>query len=110
MTDHAGTRDQSSRLSAEAVRKVARLSRLALDESQVERYRGQLAAVLGYMERLGELDLANVEPLLSTVEETNRLDDDEPGPTVPTATLLALAPDTLEPFLKVPKVLGEGSA
>jgi aspartyl-tRNA(Asn)/glutamyl-tRNA(Gln) amidotransferase subunit C len=95
-------------LSAEEVRKVARLSRLALSDAEVEQYRAQLASVLGYIQRLRELDLAGVEPMAHAGDEVNRLDPDEPGPTLPTETLLKMAPETMGPFLKVPKVLDEG--
>jgi aspartyl-tRNA(Asn)/glutamyl-tRNA(Gln) amidotransferase subunit C len=99
----------SQALSADAVRKVARLSRLALTDQQVEAYRGQLSAVLVYMERLKGLDLSGVEPMSHPIDATNRLDEDVPGPTLPTSALMAMAPDALPPFIKVPKVLGEGA-
>lgn len=95
-------------LSADEVRKVARLSRLALTDAQVEQYRTQLSAVLGYVERLSAADLAGVEPLVHVGEAVNRLDDDVPGPTLPIERLLSMAPDTWERFIRVPRVLEEG--
>lgn len=97
-------------LSADDVRKVARLSRLALSEAQVESYRRQLSAVLGYVDRLRQLDLASVEPMAHVADTVNRLDEDTPGPTLPNSTLMGLAPDTMEPFIRVPKVIDEGSS
>ncbi|MBC7835390.1 MAG: Asp-tRNA(Asn)/Glu-tRNA(Gln) amidotransferase subunit GatC [Phycisphaerales bacterium] len=97
-------------LPPDAVRKVARLSRLALAEEQVARYGEQLSAVLGYVERLRELDLEGVEPMSNPLDETNRLDADTPGGTIPGATFMRMAPEALPPFLKVPKVLGDGGA
>ena len=41
-------------------------------------------------------------------EGANRLDDDAPGPTLANSDLMRSVPDTMEPFIKVPKVLGEG--
>jgi aspartyl-tRNA(Asn)/glutamyl-tRNA(Gln) amidotransferase subunit C len=92
------------------VRKVASLSRLALSEDQVEEYRTRLSAVLGYVERLRELELTGVEPLWNPVESTNRLFDDVPGPTLGVEALMALLPEggAMRPYIKVPKVLGEG--
>lgn len=95
-------------LSAEQVRKVARLARLGLSDEQVERYRGQLGAVLAYVERLHDLDLSDIEPLANPVEETNRLRSDEPGPVLPRQTLLDMAPRTEGPFVAVPKIIGGG--
>ncbi len=98
------------RLTADEVRKVARLSRLALTDEQVERYRGQLSAILGYVQRLQQVDLAGVEPMAHVGETVNRLDDDVPGPTLSVEALMKMAPDTMPPFIKVPKVIGDGGA
>ncbi|MCC6660667.1 MAG: Asp-tRNA(Asn)/Glu-tRNA(Gln) amidotransferase subunit GatC [Phycisphaerales bacterium] len=103
-------------LSADEVRRVAALARLALTQEQVERYRADLAAVLGYMERLRGLDLAGALPLAHVGEEVNRLDADEPGPVLPDGVLQKMAPATWAGgtglqtgvFIKVPKVLGGG--
>ncbi len=97
-------------LSAAEVRKVAQLSRLALTDEQVELYRAQLSSILGYVDRLRALDLAGVEPLSHVSEATNRLDADEPGATLPTDTLMSMAPATLPPFIRVPKVIDDGGA
>jgi aspartyl-tRNA(Asn)/glutamyl-tRNA(Gln) amidotransferase subunit C len=96
-------------LSPDEVRKVARLARLDLPANRVEAMRSQLDAVLGYVARLRELDLAGVEPLTNVADAVNRLDPDVPGPTLPTQTLMKLAPDAAPPFLKVPKVLDQGA-
>lgn len=88
------------------MRKVASLARLALSDAQVEQYRVQLSAVLGYMEQLRALDVSGVEAMSHPVHAANRLAPDEPGATLPTEALMAMAPATMPPFLSVPKVLG----
>ena len=98
-------------LSENDVRKVARLARLAISDAQVREYRGQLAAVLGLMERLREVDVEGVEPMSHPSDRVNRLDQDEPrepATTLSTEALMAMAPEKMEPFVKVPKVIGEG--
>lgn len=95
-------------LSADEVRKVARLARLALSAEQVETYRAQLSGILSHMERLKELDLASVEPLSNVADAVNRLDEDVPGPTLGNDVLMKMAPEAAAPFLKVPKVIEEG--
>jgi len=97
-------------LTPDQVRKVARLARLDLPESRVEPMRAQLESVLGYIERLRELDLAGVEPLTNIGDAINRLDPDEPGPTLPTDVLMKMAPAAEPPFIKVPKVLDGGAS
>jgi aspartyl-tRNA(Asn)/glutamyl-tRNA(Gln) amidotransferase subunit C len=100
--------DQPRPLSEGDVRKVARLSRLAITDEQARVYQGQLAAVLGYMERLRQVDLAGVEPLTHVSGAVNRLDEDVPGATLPTEALMGIAPDAMPPFVKVPKVIDDG--
>lgn len=103
-------------LSEQDVRKVAKLARLAISEEQVHQYRGQLAAVLGYMDRLREIDTSGVEPMSHPTDQTNRLDEDvapaagERRTTLSTDVLMGMAPDKMEPFVKVPPVIGEGAA
>lgn len=106
-------------LSADEVRRIARLSKLELDDAQVEIERARLSAVLAYVERLRELDLEGVEPMTRASTEGARLREDEPGQPLDPAVLADLAPGVFESvdaggrtqrFIRVPKVLGEGGA
>jgi aspartyl-tRNA(Asn)/glutamyl-tRNA(Gln) amidotransferase subunit C len=101
--------EQPSTLTADEVRKVARLSRLAISisDEQVELYRTQLTAVLRYADRLRDVDVTGVEPMPHVGEETNRLAEDVPGATLRNEELMEMAPDTMPPFIRVPKVLGD---
>lgn len=100
-------------LSIETVQRVARLSRLALSDEQIRHCAGRLDAVLGYIERLRSLDLEGVQPLTNPLDARNRLDDDVPSEHAPKGTLLRpedlmkMAPASMPPFVKVPKVLGD---
>lgn len=96
-------------LSDDDVRRIARLSRLVLTEEQAAEHRVRLSAVLGYVERLRGLDLAGVEPLVHVGDQTNRLAADELGQTLANDVLMKMAPDRMEPFVKVPKVIDEGA-
>lgn len=109
-----------SPLSADDVRKVARLAKLRLDDEQVEAERERLASVLTFMERLQNLPLEGLKPMAHVGERRNVLRDDEPGPTLSPADVARLAPDSEtyhdhqtdddQTFIRVPKVLGDGSA
>ncbi|VAX41133.1 hypothetical protein MNBD_PLANCTO03-1541 [hydrothermal vent metagenome] len=101
-------------LTSADIRTIARLSRLAIEETEIEGYQAELGAVLGFVHRLGELDLAGVEPLThiggggerdSSIP--NRLAADEPGPVLANDTVMGLAPGAKPPFFRVPKVLNE---
>ena len=98
-------------LSREDVSKVARLSRLWLDEQSLERSRVELGAVLGYVRLLRELDaeLAGVEPLSHPGDASNRWDEDEPRAPMANQVAMGLAPEASPPFFKVPKVIGDAS-
>ncbi len=67
------------KLSAHEVRKVAKLARLALTDAQVEKYAGQMTQALGYIERLRELRLDDVQPLTNPSDSVNCLAEDTPS-------------------------------
>ena len=99
-------------LTPQDIQKLARLSRLEVAQSDVDRYRAELGAVLGWMDRLGEMDLAGVEPMTRAgtadgSNHQNRLDADEPGPVLANDVAVGLAPQAMPPFFRVPRVLGE---
>ncbi len=88
------------------VRKVATLARLTFDDADIARLAGQLQSILGYVKKIGQVDLAGVEPLAHALPLRNVLRDDVPGPALPLEAALRNAPETDGPFFKVPKVIG----
>lgn len=50
-----------SKLSTDDVLKLAKLSRLRLSPEEVTQFADEISAILGYVEQLQELDLANLE-------------------------------------------------
>ncbi len=92
------------------VRQVAKLSRLALSDDEITHFTGQLAAVLGYVSKLNELDdkIKDVEPLFHPSDHHSVMRDDVEQPGLPPEDALANAPARQENFFKVPKVLGDG--
>ena len=71
---------------------VARLSRLALSEEEVERMTRELSAVLDHIERISELDLEGVPPTTHVIDVAGALRDDEPRPSLPREIVLEQAP------------------
>ena len=98
----------NSPLTADQVRSIAKLARLAPPESDIPKLQNDLAAILSYIEKLQQLDLTNIDPLTHIGEEHNRLDPDIAGPTIAHQVLMNLAPETSPPYIKVPKVMGAG--
>ena len=93
-------------LTADEVRKVARLARIAIAPEQVEPMRAALGAVLEYVERLRSVDLTGVEPLFSPTDQEAAAREDVPGEHLGTRQLLDGAPATFERFIRVPRVFG----
>ncbi len=89
-------------LSRDQVLHVARLARLELTDEEVERFGGELSKVLDHIEKIGELDLADVEPTSHVVEIENVLRADEPRPSLPREKVLESAPDAALGGFRVP--------
>lgn len=93
-------------ITVDDARHVARLARLALDETHLQRLTGQLESILGYVNKLQQVDTAGVEPLAHALPLHNVFRDDVVEPSLPLDQVLQNAPESEGPFFKVPKVLG----
>lgn len=98
-----------SSISEQQVQRVARLSRLRLDDEQIRHFTDQLSVVLDYVSKLNELDVDGVEPMAHAADVTNVLRDDVPIPGMAAQSVLDNAAAKSPPFFKVPKVLGDAS-
>jgi len=101
--------EQSQELTEQQVRRVAKLSRLWLSDQEIHHFAEQLSGVLGYVSKLDELDVTDVEPMAHAMDVTNVLREDDPQGGMDEQTVLDNAPDKSPPFFKVPKVLGDAS-
>jgi aspartyl-tRNA(Asn)/glutamyl-tRNA(Gln) amidotransferase subunit C len=95
-----------AQISLDDVRHVAKLSRLALDEAHLKRLTGQLESILGYIAKIGEVDMTGVEPMAHALPLHNVLREDVVQPGLPLDKVLQNAPETDGPFFKVPKIIG----
>lgn len=87
------------------VEHVARLARLALTEEELERMRGELDRILGYVAKLREVDITGVEPTSHVLPLTNVVREDEVRPSFPVAAMLANAPEVVDDLIRVPRIL-----
>ena len=90
------------------VEKVALLARLRLEEDEIEPLTAQLGAILGYVERLSEVDTEGIEPMAHAVERTNVFREDVETPMLPREAALANAPKTDGQYFLVPRILDAG--
>jgi len=81
---------------------VAKLARLALTDEEVERFRGQLSAILEAVGKVSELDLEGVPPTSHPLDLINVLAEDEPAPSLARDEALANAPDPEDGVFGVP--------
>jgi aspartyl-tRNA(Asn)/glutamyl-tRNA(Gln) amidotransferase subunit C len=93
-------------ITPDAVRHVARLSRLAVDEQHIQRYAAQLESILGYVDQITRADVIGVEPMAHAVPLSNVLREDVIEPSLPVEQVLQNAPETDGPFFQVPKIFG----
>ncbi len=87
------------------VAKVARLARIRVTDEELDKYAPQLANIMKFIEQLGEVDTANVEPLASVVNIDLALREDKVTDGGIQEAVLANAPEALEGFFVVPKVV-----
>ena len=79
-------------ISEEQVRHVANLARLGLTDDEIEKMGGQLDAILDSIEKIQELDLADVPPTANPLDLSNVLRPDEPRPELSQEEALAPPP------------------
>tara|TARA_Y100001968_G_scaffold94710_1_gene85042 strand:- start:6592 stop:6885 length:294 start_codon:yes stop_codon:yes gene_type:complete len=96
-----------NKISQEDVRKVAKLSRLDLDDDEIVKYANQLQEIIGYIEQLGKVDTKDISPTTRAVEVVNVLREDTVTRTEVRNELLDLAPNREGDFFRVPKILSE---
>ena len=86
---------------------VADLANLELTDQERRRMVKDLNSILDYIDRLNELDTANVPPMaqVSAAGDQRNLREDELRPCLPHAEAMKNAPQTDGEFFKVPKVI-----
>lgn len=85
------------------VRKVARLSRIAVPDERLDELAGELNGILGWIDQLNEVDVAGVEPLTSIVETRLPMRDDVVTDGGIRDQVLANAPRSEHGFFVVPR-------
>lgn len=89
----------------DTVRRVAHLARIALREGEADRLKGELNAILGFVEQLSDVDIEGVEPMTAAVDATLRRREDGVTDGARADAVLANAPEADEGYFLVPKVV-----
>ena len=93
------------KLNRKDVEHVALLSRLELSETELDKFTGQLDAILEYIDVLNQVDTSAVEPMAHVLEIRNVMRADEVQLSLPREAALQNAPDAEDGFFKVPKIV-----
>ncbi|MBB4001674.1 Asp-tRNA(Asn)/Glu-tRNA(Gln) amidotransferase subunit GatC [Aurantimonas endophytica] len=87
------------------VRRVARLARIAVTDEDVTAMEGELNAILGFVEQLGEVDVEGVEPMTSVTPMAMKKRQDMVTDGGKADDIVANAPASEDHFFVVPKVV-----
>ena len=84
---------------------VAKLSRLKLQDEELDALTGQMDAILAYVDKLNELDTEGIVPTAHAVPVENAFRADEPKASIGIEKALSNAPADADDCFKVPKVI-----
>ena len=89
----------------ETVDKIAHLARLEVNDESKEQIIKDMNNMLGFIEKLNELDTNGIEPLIYMSDEVNVLREDEVKQEITQHEALKNAPKHDSDYIKVPKVI-----
>jgi aspartyl-tRNA(Asn)/glutamyl-tRNA(Gln) amidotransferase subunit C len=89
---------------AVTVRRIAHLARIAVKDDEIEHLRGELNAMLAFVEQLGEVNVEGVEPMTSVMPMAMKMRADVVTDGGIADDIVKNAPATEEHFFLVPKV------
>lgn len=90
---------------AATVKRIGRLARIRIEESEVATYQSELNTILGFVEQLSEVDVTGVEPMTSVTPMSLRRRDDKVTDGGYPEKIVANAPLSQDNFFMVPKVV-----
>jgi aspartyl-tRNA(Asn)/glutamyl-tRNA(Gln) amidotransferase subunit C len=90
---------------ADTVRRIAQLARIAVAEAEIEHLRGEINAILAFVEQLQEVDVTGVEPMTSVTPMAMKKRTDVVTDGGIRDDVLKNAPATEDGFFLVPKVV-----
>ncbi len=84
---------------------VAMLARIELSEEEKEIFSNQMSTILGFFDRLSEVNTENISPTSHVLDLVNAFRDDEALASLDVEEGLRNAPDREDRFFRVPKIL-----
>ncbi len=93
------------KISPEKAMGIAALARLEISQEQAVTLAAQMDDILGYMDKLNELDTASVEPMYTPVDHVSVLRQDETRKDFPREDILRNAPENNGEYFVVPRIV-----
>lgn len=87
------------------IEKTAGLAKLEFTAAEKELFTEQFSRIVGFVEKIGELDTENVPPMTHAVEKSNVTRPDEVRPSLSHADIEAVAPRFQDGHIVVNKVI-----
>ena len=84
---------------------VAELARLELTEEEKALFQPQLESIVGYVEKISEVDVSGVEPMMHGRAVSSALREDTVRPSLPAEVALANAPKRVGDEFLLPKIV-----
>jgi len=89
------------------IRRVAELARLELDEGEMELFSRQLSDIIGYVEKINQMDTDSVQPTDHIVDLKNVFRQDAVGRSLAVEEIERIAPRFANNHIVVPKIIEE---
>ena len=96
-----------SAISRDEVARLAKLARLALTDTELDSFAGQLDAILGHVGQVQAVDVTDVKPTGNPLKDVNVFRGDTVVPCLTQEQALDQAPKSAEERFAVPRILGE---
>ena len=97
------------KINDELVQHIAHLARLEFEGDELNEIKGDMSKIIGFMDKLSELDTEDVEPLIFMTDKVNVLRDDKAERTLTSEDALRNAPKKDSDYFRISKVLNKKS-
>lgn len=105
MSSPSPATDSGAAVTADTVRKIARLARIDVPDAALAPLAGELSSILHWVEQLGEVDTSDVAPMTAVIPNQLRWRADAVTDGGVPDAVLANAPAAMSGFFAVPKVI-----
>lgn len=92
-------------ITPDLIKRLGHLSRLALSAEEESKLEGELRSIVGFFEKLNELDTSGLSEMARPIDIVNRLRPDQAGPVLSQEEALSVAVEQANGFFKVPRVI-----